>query len=138
MQDGDTISIRMMLLKKAALSLVLAAALFAGFLIAAYTGLFGLIETRFYNPSASRAAIKEAEQDSEAVQGYFARLDESFSAFTGEQALRRSFLPIRDDDDIAERGRLSALLLEKEPGLKSVRFIGAGGSRIHYSTLQED
>ncbi|MDR1411942.1 MAG: hypothetical protein LBI91_07035 [Spirochaetaceae bacterium] len=128
----------MTLLKKAAFSLVLALLLFAGFALAAYTGLFGLIETRFYNPSVSRAALKEAEQDRDVIQAYFAGLDAIFSAFTGEQALRRSFLPVRNEEDVLERERLSALLLEKQPGLLSVRFIDADGSRIHYSTLEDD
>ncbi|MDR1129047.1 MAG: hypothetical protein LBL20_07025 [Treponema sp.] len=128
----------MTLLKKAAFSLILAILFFTAFAVLAYTGLFGLIETRFYNPSVSRAALKEAEQDRDVVQGYFAGLDKNFSAFIGEQALRRSFLPVRSEDDISERERLAALLMENQPGLRSVRFIDADRSRIHYSTLEDD
>ncbi|MDR2784370.1 MAG: hypothetical protein LBB83_00485 [Treponema sp.] len=138
MQDKDTILNEMTLLKKAALSLVLAILLFAGFAALAYTSLFGIIETRFYNPSVSRAALKEAERDREVIQSYFAELDKSFAGFIGEQALRRSFLPNRNEDDIPERDRLSALLGEKQAGLRSIRFIDGDGSRIHYSTLKED
>lgn len=128
----------MTLLKKAALSLILALLFFAAFAVLAYTGLFGLIETRFYNPAVSRAALKEAEQDRDVIQGYFAGLDKSFSAFIGEQALRRSFLPVRSEGDVSERNRLAALLMENQPGLRSVRFIDGDRSRIHYSTLKED
>ena len=128
----------MTLLKKAALSLVLAILIFAAFAVSAYTGLFGAIETRFYNPSVSRTALKEAEQDREVIEGYFAGLNESFVAFIGEQALRRSFLPNRSEDDVVERDRLSALLEEKHADLLSIRFIAGDGLRIHYSILKED
>jgi hypothetical protein len=97
-----------------------------------------MIETRFYNPSVSRTALKEAERDREVIQGYFAGLNESFAAFIGNQVLRRSFLPNRSEDDVMERDRLSALLGEKHAGLLSIRFIDDDGSRIHYSTLKED
>ena len=138
MQDEDTILSEMTLLKKAALSLVLAILLFAGFAVLAYTNLFGIIETHFYNPSVSRAALKEAERDREVIQDYFAGLDKSFAGFIGEQALRRSFLPNPNKNDIPERDRLSALLGERQAGLRSIRFIDGDGSRIHYSTLKED
>jgi hypothetical protein len=128
----------MTLLKKAALSLVLAILVFAAFAVSAYTGLFGAIETRFYNPSVSRTALREAERDREVIEGYFTGLNESFTAFIGEQALRRSFLPNRSEDDVVERDRFSALLAEKHAGLLSIRFIAGDGFRIHYSTLKED
>ncbi|MDR2052428.1 MAG: hypothetical protein LBP80_03360 [Treponema sp.] len=128
----------MTLLRKTVLSLVLAFFLFAGFAAAAYTNLLGIIETRFYNPSVSRAALEEVERDRQVIQGYFAGLDKSFAGFIGEQALRRSFLPNRNENDIAERDRLSVLLGEKHAGLRSVRFIDGNGSRIHYSTLKDD
>jgi hypothetical protein len=128
----------MTLLKKAAFSLVLAILLFAGFAVSAYTGLFGIIETRFYNPSVNRAALQEAERDREVVQGYFDKIDKNFAGFIGEQALRRSFLPNPVEDDLVERDRLSFLLAEEQAGLRSIRFIDSNGSRIHYSTLKED
>jgi hypothetical protein len=128
----------MTLLKKIAFSFGLAIFLFACFAAAAYTGLFHVIETRFYNPAVSGAALAEAERDRDVLQGYFAALDERFAAFAGEQVLRRSFLPNRNEDDVRERERLAALLREKQYGLLSVRFIDSGGSRIHFSTLKED
>jgi hypothetical protein len=137
-QDNATILFVMSVLRKAASSLALAILLFAGFAVLVYTGLFGAIETRFYNPSVSRAALKEAELDREVIRNYFEGLNESFSAFIGEQTLRRSFLPTRSEDDVMERDRLSAALGMNHAGLQSVRFIDGDGSRIHYSTLQVD
>jgi hypothetical protein len=128
----------MLLLKKVAFSFGLAVFLFACFAAAAYTGLFHLIEARFYNPAVSGAALDEAERDRDTLQAYFAALDESFAGFAGEQVLRRGFLPNRNEDDAQERERLAALLHEKQYGLLSVRFIDSGGSRILFSTLQED
>jgi hypothetical protein len=128
----------MILLKKVAFSFSLAVFLFACFAAAAYTDLFHLIEARFYNPAVSGAALDEAERDRDALQGYLAALDESFAGFAGEQVLRRGFLPNRNENDALERERLAALLHEKQYGLLSVRFVDSGGSRILFSTLQED
>ncbi|MDR3336556.1 MAG: hypothetical protein LBT16_05065 [Treponema sp.] len=126
------------MIKKIAFSLILSLLLFAGFSALAYTGLFGLIETRFYQPSVTQAALKEADRDREAVQGYFAGLEDSFAGIIREQALRRSFLLNRSEDDVLERSRLLEQLLERQAGLQSIRFIDAGGFRIHYSTLSQD
>jgi hypothetical protein len=128
----------MPLLKKVSVSFGLAVLLFACFAAAAYTGLFHLIEARFYNPAVSGAALGEAERDRDALKAYLTALDESFAGFTGEQVLRRGFLPNRNEDDTQERERLAALLHEKQYGLLSVRFVDSGGSRILFSTLQED
>jgi hypothetical protein len=138
MQYKDTILNEMTLLRKAVLSLVLALFLFAAFAVSAYTGFFGMIDARFYSPLASRTALEEVERDREVIQSYFTGLDESFTGFIGDQALRRSFLPNQSENDIVERERLAASLGEKHAGLLSVRFIGDDGFRIHYSTLKED
>ncbi|MDR1950485.1 MAG: hypothetical protein LBQ38_13930 [Spirochaetaceae bacterium] len=123
---------------KAALSLLLAVIFFAGFAVLAFTEFFDFIETRFYNPSVTRTLHREIDQDTRAVEGFLGELQDRFTATLEEGPVRRSFLPNQSAEDIFERSRLFGLLLETQSGLQSVRFIDAGGSRIHYSTYGPD
>jgi hypothetical protein len=119
----------MNLSKKIAFSFILSLLLFAGFTALAYTGLFGLVEARFYNPLATRAALREADLDQAAVQDYFTGLEGSFAGLL--EAMRYSFLPNQSEDDILERSRLLESLLEKP--LRSIRLIDADGVPLYYS-----
>jgi hypothetical protein len=119
---------------KAAGSLVIAVFLFAGFTVLAYTGLFDLVEARFFNPSITKAISRELDQDTETIQELLGELQTRFALTLQEPAVRRSFLPNQSAEDIFERSRLYGLILESEGGLQSIRFIDAGGLRIHYST----
>ncbi|MDR1863149.1 MAG: hypothetical protein LBQ67_04420 [Treponema sp.] len=123
---------------KAAFSLLISVFLFAGLTVLAYTGLFDLVEARFYNPSVTRALARETEKDAELIQNFLGDLQNRFFATLREPAVRRSFLPNQSGEDIFERSRIFGLLLESAGGLQSVRFIDAGGSRIHYSTWEPD
>ncbi|MDR0553856.1 MAG: hypothetical protein LBG76_03530 [Treponema sp.] len=123
---------------KAALSLFISVFLFSGFAVMAYRGFFDLIESRFYNPSITKALTGEINLDTGAVEDYFSELEGRFAATLEEDAVQRSFLPYQNAEDIFERSKLYGLLLENISGLQSIRFIDAGGRRIHYSTLESD
>jgi hypothetical protein len=123
---------------KAALSLLLSVLSFAGFAVLAFTGLFDYIETRFYNPSVTRALRRETDQDAEVIGAFLGELQDRFAASLRDEAVRRSFLPNQSAEDIFARSRLYGILMESQSGLQSVRFIDAGGSRIHYSTYAPD
>ncbi|MDR0589961.1 MAG: hypothetical protein LBG25_05400, partial [Spirochaetaceae bacterium] len=124
--------------QKASLSLLIAVILSAVFTIAAYTGLFELVEARFYNPSIARALGNEITGDTEAIQIFLTELQSRFFLSLENEAVRRSFLPQQREEDIFERTRLFGLLMESQRGLQSVRFVDSGGIRIHYSTNPQD
>jgi hypothetical protein len=124
--------------RKAALSLLISLVLFAVFTVLAFTGLFDLVETRFYNPSIIKSLEQELSRDTELIDEYITELQRRFAATLREGAVQRSFLPSQDNEDIFERARLYGTLLESLGGLQSVRFIDAGGTRVHYSTSPED
>jgi hypothetical protein len=124
--------------QKAALSLLISVFLFAGFTVLAFSGLFDLVETHFYNPSIIRSLGDEIEKDAEAVDNFFSSLTERFAATLSEPAVQRSFLPNQSGQDILERSRVYGVLMEELGGLQSVRFVDSGGIRIHFSTLQRD
>jgi hypothetical protein len=126
------------ILRKALFSLFIALILSAAFAVAAFTGLFDLVEARFYNPSAGVLAERELKRDAEAINAFFTESRDAFAAQLSNPALRRSFLPVPASADIHERDILLEQLLESRTGLLSVRFIDAGGSRVRHSTLKQD
>ncbi|MFZ5368182.1 MAG: hypothetical protein ACOZCE_08090 [Spirochaetota bacterium] len=124
--------------QKVSVSLLISVLLFAAFSVIAFTGLFDLIEARFYNPSITKQALQEITTDANLVDGYIKEIQGRFSDFLKEPSVQRSFLPNQSAEDIFERSKAAGLLLEATGGLQWIRFIDAGGKRIHYSTLRED
>jgi hypothetical protein len=124
--------------QKAALSLLISVFLFAGFAVLAYTGLFDLVEARFYNPAITKSLNREVSLDSETVRDFLIELQNRFSETLNEPAVRRSILPNQSAEDIFERTRLYGVLLESLGGLQSVRFVDSGGIRVHFSTAAQD
>jgi hypothetical protein len=97
-----------------------------------------LVEAKFYNPSISAGLTKELENDSLSVEAFLTEAQNRFSATLEDEAVKRSFLPNQAAEDIHERSSLYGRLIESQGGLQWVRFIDAGGARIHYSTWQAD
>jgi hypothetical protein len=124
--------------RKAILSLLISVVLFAGFSTLAFTGLFDLVETRFYNPAVTKAVSRELNEDTETIEQFLEELQARFAATLQEEAVRRSFITTLSDEDITERSQIYGTLLESMGGLQSVRFIDSVGIRIHYSTWQPD
>ncbi|WP_304242732.1 hypothetical protein [Gracilinema caldarium] len=124
--------------QKVSVSLLISVLLFAVFSVIAFTGLFDLIEARFYNPSITKQALQEITTDANLVEGYIKEVQGRFSDLLKEPSVQRSFLPNQSAEDIFERSKATGLLLEATGGLQWIRFIDVGGKRIHYSTLRED
>jgi hypothetical protein len=124
--------------RKAAFSLLITTFLFAVFTALAFTGLFDLVEARFYNPAVARAIGREIDADARVIGEFFGELQIRFAATLDEGAVRRSLLADLESEDIALRASLYGELLESLGGLQSVRFIDSGGRRIHFSTWPPD
>ena len=124
--------------QKTALSLLISVVLAAVFSVLAFTGFFNLVETRFYNPSITKSLEREAARDADTIQGFLDELLDIFSETLLADPVKRSFLPNQAAQDIFERTRLYGLLLESQRGIQSVRFVDAGGLRIHFSTNSGD
>jgi hypothetical protein len=111
---------------------------FAAFSLLAFTGLFNLVELRFYRPQLVEALNHEVDQLSQNITTLLGDLEDRFAETLENGAVRRSFLPGQAAEDILERSRIYGLLLNSLPGLRTVRFVDAGGGRIHFSTLEGD
>jgi hypothetical protein len=124
--------------QKAILSLLFSVILTAIFSVLAFTGLFDRVEARFYNPQVKNSLNREIEEDARTIGTLLNELRDRFAATLNHEAVKRSFLPDQSGEDIYERTRVYGLLMNSLPGLRTVRFVDAGGSRIHFSTLSDD
>jgi hypothetical protein len=124
--------------QKAIASFLVSALLAGGIACLAYIGVFDLIEYRFYNPAASEALIREAARDARLLGGHLSDLQDRFLSALSVCAVRRSFLPTHDEQDVYERSRLFGELLKSIPSLYSVRFVDSAGRRIFFSTHPAD
>jgi hypothetical protein len=124
--------------QKAALSLLITVVLFAGFTVLAFTGLFDLVESHFYNPSITASLNREINTDVQSIDKFITELQNRFSVTIQNDSVKRSFLPNQSAEDIFERSRIYGMLLDSLGGFQGVRFVDSGGSRIHYSSYAAD
>jgi hypothetical protein len=120
------------------LSLLVSIILFTGFVVLVFVGLFDVVEARFYNPRVVEGLNREMTEDVRAIDVLLTELRGRFTGTLGAEAVRRSFLPNQEREDILERARIYGDLLHSVPGLRTVRFVDAGGARLHFSTLADD
>ncbi|MCL2374095.1 MAG: hypothetical protein FWC65_02490 [Treponema sp.] len=124
--------------QKAAISLLITILLFGGFAALAYTGLFDVIEARFYNPTITSSITREVTRNSAVIGEFFADIQAQLSQTLREPSVRRSFLAEQNAEDIFERSRIYGLLFESIGGFQWARFIDSDGARIHFSTYSGD
>ncbi|MDR1251311.1 MAG: hypothetical protein LBK62_04000 [Treponema sp.] len=124
--------------QKVILSLLISLVLFAAVSALAFTGVFDLVETRFYNPSIIKSLTRETAGDAEVMQDLLSDLQKRFAASLNASSVRRSFLPNQSGGDILERSGIYERLLEATAGLQSVRFVDSAGAEIHFSTYPPD
>jgi hypothetical protein len=132
---------------KVALSLLFSLLLFLVLGVAAYAGLFNVLETRFYQPSVIRTLEDNVQAVAESLAEWHSENMRAFSLFVAEDSVKRSLLPNQDSADIMNRAQKSGTLLAERPGLSGIRIIDAGeiqGSgegvtrKIHFSTFESD
>ncbi|MCL2478755.1 MAG: hypothetical protein FWF22_04595, partial [Treponema sp.] len=124
--------------QKAALSLLVSVLLFAGFSVLAFTGLFNLIETKFYDPSITSSLNTELNHNAASVESFLNSQMARFSAALAEPSVRRSFLSNQTSDDIYERTKIFGAIQESIAGFQWARFIDSEGIRLNYSTYPSD
>jgi hypothetical protein len=120
--------------RKAILCFLISVFLFVGFAFFALTGFWDLVENRFHNPASAESIIRETAQDAKILSGLLAGMQRRFSSSLEEPAVYRSFNPEQNAAAVFELSGIFGLMAESVPGLLSVRFIDAGGSRILFST----
>jgi hypothetical protein len=124
--------------QKVLVSLLVATVIFTGFAIAAYSGLFSVIDTRFYNQrvrSNTQALLEESRQ---VIDDYARTLQQEIGALASSPALTNVFLVNQSRQDIEEQNRLIGSLLESRPEIDFIRVVDNEQGRLWYSSLEDD
>jgi len=124
--------------QKASLSLLIAVVIFAACAVAAFSGLFDVIETEIRNPILTKGIETSLAKVTEAEGRYHETALERFSAVLRQDPVRRSFLPNISAQDAFDRANILGKLQEETAGLAGLRLIDANGKRIHYSSFPGD
>lgn len=134
---------------KIALSILISAVLFSALAVAAYAGLFNVVETRFYQPTVIETLKARVAGTGAAIEEWNNANVAKFAQFVESEAVKRSLLPNQSSQDIFDRTNLSGSLMAETGGLLGIRIIDAGDPaipeendkgtrRIHFSTFKED
>ena len=124
--------------QKSAVSLLISVLIFAAFAVAAFAGLFSVIETHFYQNAVISGIEKQLNTISTSLTEYSNDQASKFSLFAELSSVKNSTLPSQTDFDIKTRTDSAGKLLSETSGLLGIRVIDSNGRKIHYSTFSSD
>ena len=125
--------------QKVAVSLLISVFIFAVFTVAAFSGLFSVMETRFYQPALVRGISERLDAASKTLDDYLHSSEKTFyDDFVQNEYVKKSFAFEQLSEDIKGREDASGALFSAVPSLTGIRIIESGGKRIHYSTIAQD
>lgn len=128
--------------QKTAVSLLVSVILFAAFSVISFTGLFSLIDARFYEPEKISQIQKHLETISENYDEYITTLESRFgkneNSFLKQKSVLSYIESKASEEDVLLRSRLSGELFNQTPGLMGMRLVDKNGINIHFSTFGSD
>ncbi|MBQ0161960.1 MAG: hypothetical protein KBS84_02215 [Treponema sp.] len=128
--------------QKTAVSLLTSVVLFAAFALLAFTGLFSVIDARFYEPGKLTQIQNHLDTVSENYNEYIETLESRFgksdNSFLKQKSVASYIENKPTDDDVRIRSKMSGDLFSQTPGLLGMRLIDKNGTSIHYSTFSTD
>ncbi|HPG87386.1 MAG TPA: hypothetical protein PLQ29_11885, partial [Spirochaetales bacterium] len=95
--------------QKASVSLLVSTVLAAGFAALAYSGLFSVIETRFFDERVRRSVDASVDGLLESTDAYHESNAARFEALLGNDFVKRSFLTNQSAQDAFDRTRAFGL-----------------------------
>ncbi len=123
--------------QKVALSLLIAVVVFSLFSLLAFSGLFKLVESNFYDARVSALELARLGEARGSVDGYNAGNYRLFRGILEDDSVRSVFSPNQSEDDILARENLFSKLEAEFPELLSVRIVDERGN-VNFSTLEAD
>ncbi|MCF7928184.1 MAG: hypothetical protein K9L68_04370, partial [Spirochaetales bacterium] len=123
---------------KVAISLLIAVLVFSGVAVLSFTGFFDFIETNFYNQRVRSSFFNQLDNRADSIKKYHKLQIDRFTSILNEDFVKRIYLPNRSREDIFNQESVLGKLEENVPELLFIRFLDAEGTRIHFSTLEED
>lgn len=128
--------------QKTALSLLLSVILFCAFSLAAFAGLFSVIDARFYEPAKIYGIRERLKNVALACDEYLSALGDRFA--TGESSFLKnpsvaSFVEAKaGQEDVFARSELLGDLRSSTQGFLGLRVLDKNQNSIHYSTFASD
>ena len=123
---------------KITLSLLISVILFSGFALLAYSGLFSIIESYFFQPRIKSEYQARVSALREKVIRYHDTNRERYRSQLQSEFITRSFQDQQVKEDIDQRDRYFTKLKEEFPNFLFCRLVGAVDRRIHFSSLELD
>jgi hypothetical protein len=125
---------------KISLSLLISLILCGGFAVFSFTRLFNIVETTFFQRRIVEQREAQLERIAEKVADYHNRNIDYFEPLTEAQYTWNTFRPSNQlaREDIGDLELAVGGLLDLHPQIQMIRFLGADGESIHYSTRSED
>jgi hypothetical protein len=124
--------------RKALFSLLITVILFTVFTGFAFTGLFDLIEARFYNPSVTAHTVSENNRNARIIEEFFTTLENRFSETLKTGAVRRGLMSEKNQEDFFAVSEIFKTLTDSFINIQWVRLIDSGGRKLHFSTYSPD
>ncbi|TVR69441.1 MAG: hypothetical protein EA427_08520, partial [Spirochaetaceae bacterium] len=128
----------MKIVQKILISLLLAVLVFTGFAVAAYSGLFDILDTRFYNQRVRDNALQLLEEARAETEAYQRELREAIGAYGSLPAMRNVFLINQSREDTEAQALATGRLFDQYPEIDYLRIIDSERGNLWFSTLEED
>ena len=124
--------------KKVVLSTFISVLIFAVFAFFAFTQLFSLFETKFYQGNVISSMQNQLSLISKSFDEYELEYENLFSNFASLESVKKSSEQNLDSHQIKERADFAGKLISENPGFEGIRIIDSQGRKIHYSTFESD
>ena len=124
--------------QKNAVSLLVSLVLFATFSVVAYSGLFSLIETRFYQPAKIQQIRQKLDGISDCYDSYISSIFQKIETYCESKEFFSYMEQQASDSLVRERTRLTGELFNSIPALSGIRIVDVNGRNVHFSTFSAD
>ncbi|MCR5699310.1 MAG: cache domain-containing protein, partial [Treponemataceae bacterium] len=124
--------------KKVVISTFISVLIFAAFAFFAFTQLFSLFETKFYQGNVISSMKNQLDVVSKSFDEYASGYETLFSNFASLDSVKKSSEQSLDSYQIKERADFAGKLISENPGFEGIRIIDSQGKKVHYSTYETD
>ncbi len=124
--------------QKVTLSLLLSILVFSAFSVIAFSGLFNLVEVKFYQPFVEQIKEKKADEIVLAQKEYFETLMNKFNIFAMDSNVK-TYCELRpNDSSVQSREKLRSELFTSTSALNGIRIIDENAQNVYFSTFASD
>ena len=124
--------------QRTAVSLLVTAALFTGFVFSVYSSVFSKIEAKFYEPERIALERTKLNESADFCNEYIQNLLIKTSKYSESPSVLSYFSQTPSESEVTERVNLSGELFAELTGLDGFRLLDKNGRNVHYSSYTSD